>query len=65
MADLLIFCRIGQVAQNTPPGEEKIANCSRNPSLSQVMGLAAYKLPPVIGRVHGLTLVPKYGHTGY
>ena len=28
-------------------------------SLSQVMGLAAYKLRPVIGSVHGLTLVPK------
>jgi len=29
-------------------------------SLSQVMGLAAYKLRPVIGSVHGLTLVPEY-----
>jgi len=29
-------------------------------SLSQVMGLAAYKLGPTIGSVHGLTLVPKY-----
>ena len=30
-------------------------------SLSQVMGLAAYKLRSAIGSVHGLTLVPKYG----
>ena len=29
-------------------------------SLSQVMGLAAYKLRPVIGSVHGLTLVLKF-----
>jgi hypothetical protein len=29
-------------------------------SLSQVMGLAAYKLRPVIRSVHGLTLVPEY-----
>jgi len=30
MADLLSFCYIGQVAQNTPPGEGKIANRSQN-----------------------------------
>lgn len=29
-------------------------------SLSQVKGLAAYKLRPVIGSVHGLTQAPKY-----
>jgi len=29
MADLLSFCCIGQVAQNTPPGEGKITNCSQ------------------------------------
>jgi len=29
-------------------------------SLSRVMGLAAYKLRPVIGSVHELTLVPEY-----
>ena len=30
MADLLSLCGICQVAQNTPPGEEKIANRSQN-----------------------------------
>ena len=34
-------------------------------SLSQVMGLAADKLLPVIGSVHELTLVPKYSRCSY
>ena len=78
MAALVSFCGIGQVAQNTPPGEKKSQIAHGISSLSQVMGLAAYKLRPVIGRVDRLTLgsflyeriyyinlAPKYGRASY
>ena len=41
-------------------GNKKSQIVHRISSLSQVLGLTAYKLRPVIGGVHGLTLVPKY-----